>query len=236
MPNSAAPTTRGDRSRPAWATGSAARAAAGRRRLAKAKPTDDTGKRSHHDEREAGVPVAEYVEEAEHLCRVHHLRDEQSEAEHEARRRDWRRSAAWLSLQRRDATRQPPSTAVAMNTPVATSDRGERRATPQTPCPLVQPLPSRVPKPTSRPAPTMRPPAAPRQPLRRRHGKAAAYGRQRREDQSGDEGEPPALPVVRSGEPACEDAADAGDAAGEQPRAAPRRDRSARRQWPPRWG
>src|SRR5690349_19087893 len=40
-----------------------------------------------------------------------------------------------------------------MNNPVAASERGDKRATPQTPCPLVQPEPYRVPKPTSKPAP-----------------------------------------------------------------------------------
>ena len=39
----------------------------------------------------------------------------------------------------------------AMKVAVAASERGETRARPQTPCPLVQPLPSRVPKPTSSP-------------------------------------------------------------------------------------
>ena len=43
------------------------------------------------------------------------------------------------------------TTAVAMKMAVATSERGESRANPQTPCPLVQPPPRRVPKPTSSP-------------------------------------------------------------------------------------
>jgi hypothetical protein len=42
--------------------------------------------------------------------------------------------------------------AVMRKTPVAASERGESLAIPQTPCPLVQPLPSRVPNPTRRPA------------------------------------------------------------------------------------
>ena len=42
--------------------------------------------------------------------------------------------------------------ALNMKTPVATHERGDRRAIPQTPCPEVQPEPSRVPNPTSRPA------------------------------------------------------------------------------------
>ena len=44
--------------------------------------------------------------------------------------------------------------AVAMKTPVAANERGESRARPQTPWPLVQPEPSRAPKPTSRPEAT----------------------------------------------------------------------------------
>src|SRR5262245_31230514 len=42
--------------------------------------------------------------------------------------------------------------ATAMKTHVATSDRGDRRAIPQMPWPLVQPPPTDVPAPTSRPA------------------------------------------------------------------------------------
>src|SRR5690606_27214501 len=43
---------------------------------------------------------------------------------------------------------------LAINIKVATKERGDRRDKPQTPCPLVQPEPSRVPKPTSKPATT----------------------------------------------------------------------------------
>ena len=43
-------------------------------------------------------------------------------------------------------------TPVAINTLVATSERTDRRPKPQTPWPLVQPLPIRVPRPTSAPA------------------------------------------------------------------------------------
>ena len=43
----------------------------------------------------------------------------------------------------------------AMNTPVATIERGESRAMPQMPWPDVQPLPSLVPKPTKSPPTTI---------------------------------------------------------------------------------
>ena len=43
------------------------------------------------------------------------------------------------------------ATAVDMKSAVATSERGESRANPHTPCPLVQPPPRRVPKPTNSP-------------------------------------------------------------------------------------
>lgn len=39
-----------------------------------------------------------------------------------------------------------------MKVATATMLRGDTRVRPQTPCPLVQPLPSRVPTPTSKPA------------------------------------------------------------------------------------
>jgi hypothetical protein len=41
---------------------------------------------------------------------------------------------------------------VAMNTPVAMSERFDKREIPQTPCPLVQPFPIVLPNPTSNPA------------------------------------------------------------------------------------
>ena len=44
------------------------------------------------------------------------------------------------------------ATAVTMNSAVAVSERGDSLASPQTPCPLVQPPPRRVPKPTNSPA------------------------------------------------------------------------------------
>ena len=47
------------------------------------------------------------------------------------------------------------ATAVAMNSAVAVSERGDSLASPQTPCPLVQPPPRRVPKPTNSPAAMM---------------------------------------------------------------------------------
>jgi hypothetical protein len=43
------------------------------------------------------------------------------------------------------------ATAVVMKRAVATNERGESRANPQTPCPLAQPPPRRVPMPTSSP-------------------------------------------------------------------------------------
>ncbi len=38
-----------------------------------------------------------------------------------------------------------------MNEAVATTERGDSRAMPHTPCPLVHPLPVTLPKPTNRP-------------------------------------------------------------------------------------
>ena len=48
--------------------------------------------------------------------------------------------------------RNTVNTAAVMNVATATSDRGDSRASPTTPWPLVQPEPIREPKPTSRPA------------------------------------------------------------------------------------
>ena len=47
---------------------------------------------------------------------------------------------------------------VAMKVTVATTERGDSRAIPHTPCPLVQPPPVAVPNPTSSPATAISPP------------------------------------------------------------------------------
>ena len=99
--------------------------------------------------------------------------------------------------------------AVAMNTAVATSERGEPRPMPQTPWPLVQPAPRRVPKPTIRPAMT-----------RRGRGCIEFNGRQStaegdidqgRDEHSGQKRQAPADLAALRRDQATEDAADARD-------------------------
>ena len=99
--------------------------------------------------------------------------------------------------------------AVAMNTRVAAMERGEPRPIPQTPCPLVQPAPSRVPNPTIRPATTRRPSdcvrsTGGRDPPKRDVG-------ERRHEKARQEREPPADFAPRGVDQAAEDAADARD-------------------------
>ncbi len=86
------------------------------------------------------------IEETQHHRRVHHAGDRQSKAEQQA--------AGQCAQDLHPANRltATTSTATAMNVAVAASDRGDSRASPHTPWPLVHPFASRVPTPTSNPA------------------------------------------------------------------------------------
>ena len=110
-----------------------------------------------------------------------------------------------------------------MNTPVATIERGDKRAMPHTPWPEVQPLPSRAPNPTRRPPTTIVEAAdddcgvgAGAWHLRHWDGVANKHSGKGRCDKSGDEGCAPG-PVARLRiDEAVKNSANAGDAAGEQ--------------------
>src|SRR5207237_427685 len=92
------------------------------------------------------------IEEALDLARIRHAGDEQAEPEHQSRGEGGERVHA--STCRITSTVANPAS---MNAAVATSERGDRRDSPHTPCPLVQPDPYAVPTPTSRPAATSAP-------------------------------------------------------------------------------
>ena len=104
--------------------------------------------------------------------------------------------------------------AVSMKIAVAAIERADSRATPQMPWPEVQPPPSRAPKPTSRPAAMMT------VQLAGNCGVGIAMtdqpASQRCQDEPGDKGDAPALVGAAGIEQAAEDAADAGDPAGQQ--------------------
>src|SRR5690606_25778472 len=108
------------------------------------------GERRRHDQQQAGVPGAEDVEKVQNLGRIGHAGDgdagaedetdgsSSQNAEHQKPPNRWRMTNTVIAV-------------VAMKVAVATIDRGERRAMPQTPCPLVQPPPNMTPTPTSKP-------------------------------------------------------------------------------------
>ena len=111
--------------------------------------------RAAHDEGQRRVPLAEQVEEAAARGRGRSCRRSR------ARRRRWRPKRAAEDICERGSRRHPARRSArtvkipaAIKVAVATRERWERRLTPHTPWPLVQPLPSRVPKPTSNPATT----------------------------------------------------------------------------------
>src|SRR5437660_1602408 len=105
----------------------------------------------HHHEGQRRIPAPENVEEPQHLVWVGHAR--QAEPRREQQPAPERRSLAPShGLPANARTSATTSAPVAVKTIVATIARFERRLTPQIPCPLVQPPPSRVPKPTATPA------------------------------------------------------------------------------------
>src|SRR5215472_11913107 len=122
-----------------------------------AEPRDRDRERAADDEEQRRVPFPGDVEKADDLGGVHHLRDDQPQAENDSRRESGkqllRRGAHGCTTRCR--TTYTVAIAVAMNTIVATIERFEPRAMPHTPWPLVQPPPMRVPKPTRNPATTI---------------------------------------------------------------------------------
>ena len=93
--------------------------------------------RAGHDHEQRGVPRARDVEEGEHDAWIGHARDRQARAEEEPG-----------GEADRDPHDRPPYRttnttiiATAMNVAQPTIERRDRRPTPQTPCPLVQPPP-----------------------------------------------------------------------------------------------
>ena len=98
------------------------------------------------------IEVAVPVEKSQHDETIGHPRDREPKAEQRARseRRDDAPVHGSVTLTWR--TMNTVAIAVSMKVSTAASDRHDSRPRPQTPCPLVQPLPMRVPKPTRNPA------------------------------------------------------------------------------------
>src|SRR5688572_7791194 len=133
-------------------------AAAGGGRPLEDAPKRDGGDRDRaaHDEQQRGIERAEDVEESEHDESIGHAGNREAGAEQRTRR-ECRRKCE-LHGEKPGTWRITKTVAMpaAMNVTTAASERFEKRPSPQTPCPLVQPLPSRVPKPTRNPAASSR--------------------------------------------------------------------------------
>jgi len=97
-----------------------------------------------HGEQERRVPGARQVEEAEHLAGVGETREDQAEAEHQADQEegDELHGRLQVKIQARTwRTSQTVTKPTATKVQVATIERGDMRAMPHTPWPLVQPAP-----------------------------------------------------------------------------------------------
>ena len=86
-----------------------------------------------HDTEEARIPGAGDVEKAEDLGGVRHAGDAQADREQETGGESRERSRAHDAPPRTWRLTKTVTTAAAMKTIVATMERGERRAMPQTP-------------------------------------------------------------------------------------------------------
>jgi hypothetical protein len=104
---------------------------------------------SHHED-ERWVPAPGDVEEGQYLGGVAHPGQDQARAEQQAG--DEGGNHGHGIILKCDASRKRWRRPASMKHSVATSERGDSLAMPQTPWPLVQPEPKRVPRPTSRPA------------------------------------------------------------------------------------
>src|SRR5690606_32229126 len=109
-----------------------------------------------HDEREARVPVSGHVEKADDLGRLHHARKREADTEEQPREQGGD-VLLHHETPSRWRTTNTVTTPVSTKLRVATSARGDRRPSPHTPWPLVQPPLMRVPKPTRNPPSTSRP-------------------------------------------------------------------------------
>src|SRR5262249_39936373 len=113
-----------------------------------AEPGDRDRERAAHDEEQRRIPFTGHVEKADDLGGVHHLRDDEPEAENDSRRQRGEqllRGGAHCCATR-CRTMNTVTIAVAMNTIVATIEPFEPRAMPHTPWPPVPPPPTRVPR------------------------------------------------------------------------------------------
>jgi hypothetical protein len=91
--------------------------------------------RAAHDEGKRGIPGAENVEKADHLARIGHAREDETDAEDKACGESG--EGAHGKCLATNTVAMPAR----MNAAVATSERGESRDSPHTPWPLVQPEP-----------------------------------------------------------------------------------------------
>ena len=165
-----------------------------RRDARNAESRQRDGDRARHHEGERRVPIAGEIEEAQNFLRIVHAREDEPEAEQEAggerdqvARHDI--CAPQLTTCRAKNTTAKPA---AMKMSVATSERGDRRARPQTPCPLVQPEPRRAPKPAKNPPRTRVAPDA------ANVGAGVAKARRARTGVGDQPGEAPIAPARRS--------------------------------------
>ena len=139
-----------------WPCRNAGAASGRRQHPVEAKADEGDDQAAAHDEGEARIPSARgnggEVEEILDLLRIGHARECQAEAEDHAGEKRGEEAGSGARHQTTCLAMKTVTMAAAMKVPTATKERGESRASPQMPCPEVQPRLMRVPTPTRSPA------------------------------------------------------------------------------------
>lgn len=105
---------------------------------------------SCHNKSQRKIPRTEHVEKSDNFFRTGHSGNSETKRKNHSHEQSCKIIFHGnIPNLRKTNTDSIPA---AMKVRVATNDLGDIRLMPQTPCPLVQPLPSKVPNPTKRPA------------------------------------------------------------------------------------
>src|SRR5260221_8825169 len=111
---------------------------------------NSNGPRKH--EHKAWIPIAGDIEKATHASGIKHAGQRQAEAENHSRRKRGHDLQNAISHNPKNLIMVTVDMPAATKVTTATAERGESRARPTTPWPLVHPDPMREPNPTRKPA------------------------------------------------------------------------------------
>src|SRR5690606_20142356 len=115
-------------------------------------PDEGNDHGASEDQGQAWLPSSEDIEKALSAGGVQHARQREAEAEDDTGSERYGGLEGIQDGRPSPLMTEPATTPLVRKVATAAIDRGDRRASPRTPCPLVQPDPSLEPKPTRSPA------------------------------------------------------------------------------------